>query len=263
MANAPDPVDELFVAPPEEFVAARNVLAKQLRAGGERERAAEVAALRRPSVPDGALNVVAHEHAAQLEPFFEAAQESREAQRAAASGREGVDLRGALQGLRTASEAVVRAALGAAKGAGKATGTLTAPVSTRLQEVAASAGLSDQLRQGRLGVGDAEADDLFDREEPATRSRTTRSEPRRSARSDKASEPKTDSKTEPRAAKPDLKRRRQLEKDLATANRAQAKAKGARDAAASRLEAAEQRVAEADAALARAQAEREQAVRAA
>ena len=89
MANAPDPVDDLFVVPPEEFVAARNALAKQLRAGGERERAAEVAALRRPSVPDWALNVVAHGQAGELEPFFEAAQESREAQRAAASGREG------------------------------------------------------------------------------------------------------------------------------------------------------------------------------
>ena len=260
MVHAPDPVDDLFLVPPEEFVAARNALAKQLRAGGERERAAEVAALRRPSVPDWALNVVAHEHAGELEPFLAAAQESREAQRAAASGREGVDLRGALQGLRAASEAAVKAALGAVKGAGKATGALAAPVATRLQEVAASVGLSDQLRAGRLGTGDPEADDLFDGDEPAPRSRTERSGPRRTAPSDSAPVPKTDSKPESKAAKPDLKRRRQLEKDLAAANRAQAKAEGARDAAASRLEAAEQRVVDADSALARAQAEREEAV---
>ncbi len=201
MATTPDPVDDLFVVPPDEFVAARNALAKQLRAGGERERAAEVAALRRPSVPDWALNVVAHEHAAELEPFFEAAQESREAQRSAASGRGGADLRGALQGLRAASEAVVKAALRAAKGAGKATGALSAPVSTRLQEVAASDGLSDQLRQGRLGTGDAEADDLFDGDEPATRSRTTRSAPRRGARSDEAPASETEPKAEPRPSR--------------------------------------------------------------
>jgi hypothetical protein len=264
MANAPDPVDDLFVVPPEEFVAARNALVKQLRAGGDRERAAEVAALRRPSVPDWALNVVAHGQGAELGPFFEAAQESREAQRAAASGREGVDLRGALQGLRGASEAVVKAALNAVKGAGKATGALSAPVSTRLQEVAASAGLSDQLRQGRLGTGGAEADDLFDGVEPTTRSRTARSGPPRSARGEQArastTQPIADLKTETKGTKPDLKRRRQLEKDLTAADRAQAKAERSRDGAATSLAAAEQHLTEAEAALVHATAERDLAV---
>ncbi len=268
MVNAPDPVDELFVVPPEEFVASRNALVKQLRAAGERERAAEVAAMRRPSVPDWALNVVAHGQAGELEPFFAAAKESREAQRAAASGREGVDLRGALQGLRAASEAVVRAAVGAAKDAGKATGALTAPVSTRLQEVAASAGLSDQLRHGRLGTGDAEADDLFDGDEPPVRSRTTSSRQTAGSGGGKQSGPaakarggkQSGAKAEPTLVAPDPKRRRQLEKDLAAANRAHAKAEEAREVAAGRVAEAERRAAEADAALARAQAEHEAAV---
>ena len=44
---------------PAEFVAARNALAKKLKADGHRDEAAAVAALRRPTVPDWALNSVA------------------------------------------------------------------------------------------------------------------------------------------------------------------------------------------------------------
>ena len=48
---AADEVDELYGLPLDEFTAARNALAKRLRADGERERADEVKALAKPSVP--------------------------------------------------------------------------------------------------------------------------------------------------------------------------------------------------------------------
>lgn len=45
-----DEVDELRALPPEEFVSARNALAKQLKAEGRTELAAEVRSLRKPTV---------------------------------------------------------------------------------------------------------------------------------------------------------------------------------------------------------------------
>lgn len=56
---AEDPVDELYRLRPEEFVAARDALMKRLKAGGDKERAAEVRALRRPTVAAWAVNQVA------------------------------------------------------------------------------------------------------------------------------------------------------------------------------------------------------------
>jgi hypothetical protein len=58
----PDPtdlepeLDRLFRLRPPEFVAARNALAKRLRSAGDRDGAARVAALARPSAPAWAVN---------------------------------------------------------------------------------------------------------------------------------------------------------------------------------------------------------------
>src|SRR5437763_7463382 len=50
------PVDELYGLALDEFVRRRDALAKRLRADGRREEAAEVAALRKPSVAAWAAN---------------------------------------------------------------------------------------------------------------------------------------------------------------------------------------------------------------
>src|SRR3954451_21313497 len=50
------PVDELYGLALDEFVPRRDALAKRLRADGRREEAAEVAALRKPSVAAWAAN---------------------------------------------------------------------------------------------------------------------------------------------------------------------------------------------------------------
>ena len=56
---AAEPGDDLFDLPPEEFVAARDALAKRLKADGDKEAAATVKALRRPTVAAWAVNQVA------------------------------------------------------------------------------------------------------------------------------------------------------------------------------------------------------------
>ena len=57
-----DEVDALYAADPEGFVAARQALAKRLRSEGDREKAAEVAALRRPTAAAWAVNQLARRH---------------------------------------------------------------------------------------------------------------------------------------------------------------------------------------------------------
>lgn len=56
---ATEPGDELFDLPPDEFVAARDALAKRLKAEGDKEASASVKALRRPTVAAWAVNQVA------------------------------------------------------------------------------------------------------------------------------------------------------------------------------------------------------------
>lgn len=56
---AVDDIAELLAVPPTEFVAARNALAKQIRANGDKDRAALVAKMRRPSTTTWAVNAAA------------------------------------------------------------------------------------------------------------------------------------------------------------------------------------------------------------
>ena len=102
-------VDELFTVAPEEFVATRNALVKALRTAGQKDEAAEVASLRRPSPSDWALNVAAHRHADDVSALLDAAADLRRIQAGAIEGRGG-DVRGALAAMRSASTAVHRRA---------------------------------------------------------------------------------------------------------------------------------------------------------
>ncbi len=80
-------VDELFTMAPAEFVAARNALAKALKADGHRDEAAAVAALRRPTVPDWALNSVALQDPDVVADAVDAAEHLRSVQAAALGTR--------------------------------------------------------------------------------------------------------------------------------------------------------------------------------
>jgi hypothetical protein len=88
-----DDVDVLFALPPAEFVAARDELARRLRADGHREGAQDVRKLRRPSVPAWAVNQLARTYAADLDSLLEAGRALQHAQRAALSGVRGSGLR--------------------------------------------------------------------------------------------------------------------------------------------------------------------------
>lgn len=64
--------DALYALPAAEFTAARDALAKRLRADGRREAAAEVKGLRRPTAPAAALNRAVRRHPEALAEFLAA-----------------------------------------------------------------------------------------------------------------------------------------------------------------------------------------------
>jgi hypothetical protein len=215
-------LEELFRTPPDGFVAARNALVAELKGAGEREQAARIAALRRPSAVDWALNVASADDRKELEAFVSAAGAGREAQAAALEGRsEG--LREAVGALRAASAALARRASAVATRAG-VRGATAAAVANRLGAVAADPGLSDQLRAGRLGAGGAsdagpEPADATDADPFAAYRSTPRPPPRpRPPRSPKAGDtPGKRAGTSVRASK---RRDDALARELAEAERA-------------------------------------------
>jgi len=82
-------VDDLFALTPDEFVAARNDLAKDLKSEKRVDDAKAIQILRRPSVAAWALNQLARRQPKLLEELFDAAQSLREAQANAMSGVRG------------------------------------------------------------------------------------------------------------------------------------------------------------------------------
>jgi hypothetical protein len=72
-------LDELYAHPVEEFTAARNELAKRLRAAGQADEADAVQALRRPTAPAALVNRLARQRAKEVGKLLEAGEALRKA----------------------------------------------------------------------------------------------------------------------------------------------------------------------------------------
>jgi hypothetical protein len=145
-------VDDLYGAPLEQFVAERGALARELRKQGKRDEAAEVAALRKPSVTAWAVNQLVRTQPRSLAELFDAGDALQEAHRSAAAGRGGGEaLREASQRERAAVDALVDAARGLLTDDGH---ELSAAVVDRVADTLRAAALDDvaraQVRDGRL-----------------------------------------------------------------------------------------------------------------
>src|SRR5215213_8183037 len=88
----------LYQLPLEQFVATRDQLARRLRAAGDRDRARQVAALRRPPVSAWAANQLAHAAPNAIAELLDAGAALRQAQQDALAGQPG-----AARQLRTAT----------------------------------------------------------------------------------------------------------------------------------------------------------------
>jgi hypothetical protein len=161
--------DELFGLPPEEFVAARDELARRLRREGDAEAAKQVKALRRPSLSAWAVNRLARERGRALGPLLAAGERLRAAHQAALAGEGAAELRSAAKAEREAVAGLVETALELLREAGHPTTDATrARVASTLHAAAASPEAADLVRSGRLttdldpsGFGTA-ADAAFD-----------------------------------------------------------------------------------------------------
>lgn len=108
-AESPE-VDELYGLALEEFTAARNALAKQLKKAGDADAAAEVAGLAKPPKAAWAINQLARSGEKEVERLLQAGEEVRSAQEAAMSGDAG-SLRGATSALGAAVARVTELAV--------------------------------------------------------------------------------------------------------------------------------------------------------
>jgi hypothetical protein len=81
-------LDSLYALRPEEFVAARNDLAKRLTEAGERERAAEIKALRKPSLAVWLVNRLARERELDVQRLAKAGEALMQGQAGGPEARE-------------------------------------------------------------------------------------------------------------------------------------------------------------------------------
>jgi hypothetical protein len=138
-----DPVDELFGLPPEDFVAARDALAKSVPAA---DRPA-VKALRRPTVAGWLVNQLVRAHGDLVEHLLDIGATLRAAQHA---GR-GSELRALSVDRRSATDRLLAAARDIAAASGRVlTAELQSGVAASLDAAVADAGSAAQLRRGRL-----------------------------------------------------------------------------------------------------------------
>jgi hypothetical protein len=146
-------LDELYREPPEGFVAARNELARELRASGDRDESNRIKKLRRPSVAAWLLNRTALSLPRSLDEFAEACRRLEEAQGRALEGDDDAvaEWRAAAAGQRASNAAVVETAAGLARDAGHSVNRHVLDlVSDTLQAASGDADLRDRLMRGRL-----------------------------------------------------------------------------------------------------------------
>ena len=107
-------IDRLYVAPREEFVREREALVRALRAAGDRTAAAEVGALRKPTLVAWTVNQLAHKERRDIDLLLDAGKRIIDAQESsiAKGGRADLDaaqasLRRAISGLTAQASAIL------------------------------------------------------------------------------------------------------------------------------------------------------------
>jgi hypothetical protein len=226
-------LDELYSAPLDEFVARRTALAKQLKADGRTDEAAEVAGARKPTVPVWAANQLARRNKPAVERLLDASEELRAAigkgdREGFAEGRKRQDE--ALRGLRGAARSLL--------------GDPTDPTLERVVSTFRAASVDEELREqlaaGRLreepepGGFDALAGLTFTPSGPAKRTdKPKRDSDGRAERVKRATKALQEARVEQRTR----------EREAREAERAAEKARKAADKAAAAVQEAEEALA--------------------
>jgi hypothetical protein len=146
-------LDELYREHPGGFVAARNRLVKELRAGGDRDEADRMKKLRRPTVAAWLINRAALESPARLEEFAEASRQLEDAQARALEGKDegAAAWRAAVERGRVATDAVIDLAESVGRDAGEPAGARVLElVGETLRAATGDPELRERVLRGRL-----------------------------------------------------------------------------------------------------------------
>ena len=154
-----DPVDELagrlYSLPLEDFTRERDAAARELRKAKERDAAAVVAKLPKPTQAAWAANVLAREHRDLVDDLLATGDALREAQEAAVAGKGAEALREAAADERAAVDALMAVAKDLKPGGRKASKATLEKLRTTLEAVATHDDVRTALEAGRV-VEDAE-----------------------------------------------------------------------------------------------------------
>jgi hypothetical protein len=154
-----DPVDDvagrLYGLPLEDFTRERDAAARELRKAKERDVAAVVAKLPKPTQAAWAANALAREHRDLVDDLLAAGDALREAQEAAVAGQGAEALRDAAAAEREAVDALMAAAKKLKPGGRKPTVATLEKLRTTLEAVATDDEVRTALDLGRV-VADAE-----------------------------------------------------------------------------------------------------------
>ncbi len=151
-----DPTEHLYGLALEEFIPARDATAREVRRGGDRETAAQIAKLPKPTPAAWTANQVAREQPELIEAMLDAGAGLRAAQESAVAGHGAVGLREATVAERAAVDAVMTAAV-AHRPAGRPLSRAMADrLRTTLHAAAGDEAIRAALAAGRL-VSEAQA----------------------------------------------------------------------------------------------------------
>lgn len=243
-ARVADRVDEvagrLYGLPLEEFTRERDAAARELRKAKERDAAAVVAKLPKPSQASWAANTLARERRDLVDALLEAGDELREAQQGAVAGKGAGALRDAAAAERAAVDALVAAAKELRPSGRKPTAQTLERLRTTLNAAATDDAVRAALDQGRL-VEDAAGGGAWGLVEGADVPAVTPPKPRREKAKDRAGAREREEREQ--AEREERERRQQLEAELREARaerrsreRELERAERAADRAAKRLE---------------------------
>lgn len=140
------PRNPLSHVPPDEFIKARDALARQLRERGDNDEAKRIASLRRPGTALWVTNQLGTRAAKDVEALIDSSARARKAQ---IHGGDGDALRDAMQGQR---QALHRLMAQAQMAAGEIGASLTPELHRRIQDTLQTAATAepDALRQGAI-----------------------------------------------------------------------------------------------------------------
>lgn len=151
MSQAPpdSEIDRLYGLPLDEFVAQRDALAKSVRAQ-DREAAAAVKALRKPTAGAWALNQAVRRRHKETQALLAAGERLRAAHATLLSGGGREELRAAMEDQRTLTAALADCAEAIASETGKSGPALKERVRSTLHAAALDPEIREQLAHGRL-----------------------------------------------------------------------------------------------------------------